>query len=202
VLDSYVKDKLALYTKFSHFACTSECPRYGCRSDLTVSASLLEIHVQSRFLRRSVRSLFDFAYKLSPSIDQGMARARIRFVLRKPCVFLKNGKMCGIYEMRTAVCALFPEHLGLMDDEARRVYVEANRIESYLCVSNLGAVSDERKEALQKLLGLHQKEILATELYLFERAGFTVDLREDAAAVTKEVGEIPFVNIERLSDCS
>ncbi len=50
MLDAYLREKFDLYTLFSRFGCDDSCPRYGCRGDLVVSASLLDIHAQSRLL--------------------------------------------------------------------------------------------------------------------------------------------------------
>jgi len=200
--DRYFQEKLRLYMQFSRFACAQDCPRYGCRSDLVVSASLLEIHGQAEFLKRPALEVFRRAYRLSPVIDQGLHRVRMRFTLRKPCVFLENGLTCGIYASRPAVCALFPEYLASFSGEERRRFQAANDIAHYPCVAEGGLLlTAEREEAIRRLWRIHEKELLATEIYLFGLAGFGVDLRQDMAALAGgAAGEIPYAIVEKALD--
>ncbi len=200
--DAYSQDKLSLYAQSSAFACDGACPRFGCRSDLAVAVSLHELYEQGRFLKTRTLDVFGAACTLSLSIEQGLDRARIRILLRKPCVFLDSAMMCSIHAVRPAVCALFPEHLALLTDEERRAYIRDNGLEAYPCVSGPAGVSDARKEALSRLRHIHTREILATEIYLFGYAGFTVDLRSDIVDASATIeGTLPFAAVEASFDC-
>ncbi len=70
MVESYIDDKHSLYSQFSRFACDDACPRYGCRTDLIVGVSILEIYEQARLLKRPVLELFNLAYRLSPVVDE------------------------------------------------------------------------------------------------------------------------------------
>jgi hypothetical protein len=109
--------------------------------------------------------------------------------------------MCSIHAVRPAVCALFPEHLALLTDGERRAYIRDNGLEAYPCVSGPAGVSDARKEALRRLRLIHTREILATEIYLFGYAGFTVDLRSDIVDASATIeGTLPFAAVEASLD--
>lgn len=191
--DAALKDKLSLYARSSGFTCEDACPRFGCRGDLTVAVSLHELYAQGRALKQRTLDLFDAACRLSPSIELGLDMARIRIVLRKPCIFLDGDMMCSIHAVRPAVCALFPEHLALLADEERQAYIRDNGLDAYPCVDGWAGVSAARREALQRLRHIHTREILATEIYLFGRAGFTVDLRSDIVETSATIkGPLPF----------
>ncbi len=194
MIDSYVREKTDLYARDSVFSCNDACPRYGCRGDLVVSASLLEMYLQSRFLRVTLFDLFNKAFEISPSLDEGLDRARLRFRLKKPCPFLENEKACGIYPLRPAPCALFPEHLGLLEDGERRVHIERSGIGHYPCVDGSRLLlSEAREAALRHLWRLHTTEIFATDIYLFDVADFSVDLREALLEISGGDGvEIPY----------
>jgi len=191
---------LDLYSRGSRFGCEEACPRYGCKGDLLVSAGLFEILAQGRILNKPMAELLGFAYRLSPSADDGLSKVRIRFTLRKPCLFLEGGRTCSIYEARPAECALFPEYLGLLPETERREHCERNGMAAYPCVTDSAlSLSPERKETLRGLQRIHQKEIMATEICLFGVAGFSVDLRQDAAAATEAAGaRIPYEKAEEV----
>ncbi len=198
MIESFARAKLDLYSRGSRFSCDEACPRYGCRGDLLVSAGLFEILAQGRILGRSVADLLRLAYRLSPFADAGLSKVRMRFTLRKPCLFLENGRTCSIYEARPTACALFPEYLALLPETERREYCERNGMGDYPCVTD-GALSlsAEREEAIRRLQLVHWKEVMATEICLFGHAGFSVDLREDVAAVSDTAGAIvPYGKIE------
>ena len=184
MLELHIGKKRDLYAKSSTFKCEEGCPRYGCRSDLVVSASFLDMAAQARGLGEGLRALFERAYRPAPSYGEaGLGSVRVRLTLRKPCVFLADMGLCMTYADRPAVCALFPEYLFLWPEGRRRDYITENEIASYPCLAAPAVVGPERKEALVGLLRIHETEILATEVCLFGVAGFAVDLREDAAAL-------------------
>jgi Fe-S-cluster containining protein len=193
MIDAYVREKTDLYGEHSDFSCDDKCPRYGCRSNLVVAPSLLELYVQSRFLGVTVADLFNRAFDISPFTHEGLERVRIRFCLKKPCPFLDKGKTCGIYSVRPAACALFPEYLGLLGDrERRREYIAEGGIDHYPCVKTI-VLSEARTETLHRLWRLHAVEICATEIYLFDIAGFSVDLREALLGIAHGgTGRIPY----------
>jgi Fe-S-cluster containining protein len=198
VIESFAETKLDLYSRASRFSCEEGCPRYGCKGDLLVSAGLFEILAQARILKRSTADLLRLAYRMSPAADDGLSKVRIRFTLRKPCVFLEDSRTCSIYEARPAECALFPEYLGLLPEPERREQCERNGVLGYPCVTDSAlSLRAPRKEALLSLQRVHLKEIMATEICLFGKAGFSVDLRQDAAAATDGAGaRIPFRKVE------
>jgi Fe-S-cluster containining protein len=201
LLDAYLRDKLSLYTQSSDFACDDACARFGCRSDLVVAVSLHELCGQGGFLKTRALDVFDAACRLSPSIDQGLDKARVRIVVRKPCVFLDSAMICSIHAVRPAVCALFPEHLALLTDEERQSYIRDNGLETYPCVSRSAGVSAARKEVLRRLRLIHTREILATEIYLFGCAGFAVDLRSDIVDASATIeATVPFAAVEASLD--
>ena len=106
-------------------------------------------------------------------MEHGYDKARVRFILRKPCAFLDEKGYCAVYEKRPAACALFPEYLRI-----------SGAIDSYRlfpCVGHLGEASESRKGSLKRLFSMHSKEIYAGEIYLFCCAGYTVDIREEIA---------------------
>lgn len=177
MLDAWLGEKGSLYTKDSLFRCDDACPRYGCRGELLVDVSLLEVCVLSRHLDRPALEVFDRYCSTVPFVEHGFEAARVRFVLRKPCLFLDNSGYCAIYAKRPAACALFPEFLSLNGD--REDYVIGNNLGRYPCIEHFADVPEARKDALAALWKMHQKEIYAGEIYLFGRAGFTVDLREE-----------------------
>jgi len=191
---------LDLYSRASRFSCEDRCPRYGCKGDLLVSAGLFEILAQCRILNRSAADLLGLAYRMSACADDGLAKVRIRFTLRKPCIFLEDGRTCSIYEARPAECALFPEYLGLLAETERREQCERNGVLGYPCVTDSAlSLSAPREEALLSLQRIHLKEIMATEICLFGKAGFSVDLRQDVAAATDGAGaRIPFRKVEEV----
>ena len=200
VIESYLIDKGALYSQFSRFACEDGCPRYGCKSDLAVSASLMELYGQALFLRRSMLEVFHLAYRLSPFVEEGLDRVRIRITLKKPCIFLENGKLCSIYPARPAVCALFPEFLALIPEKERMEYIGDNGIGAYPCVrQDSYRLTRQRAEAVRRLQRIHEKEIFGTEVYLFGLAGFSVDLREEMLGLYPEptAGKVPYGSIEK-----
>jgi hypothetical protein len=47
VLERHIEEKLGLSTKSSFFTCDAGCARYGCRGDLVVGASFLDIAVHA-----------------------------------------------------------------------------------------------------------------------------------------------------------
>jgi len=191
---------LDLYSRASRFGCDEGCPRYGCKGNLLVSAGLFEVLAQGRMLNRSAADLLRLAYRISPSADDGLSKVRIRFTLRKPCVFLEDGRTCSIYEARPAECALFPEHLGLLPEHERKEQCERNGTAGYPCVTDSAlSLSAPRKATLLSLMLIHRKEIMATEVCLFGKAGFSVDLRQDAAAAFDGVGaRIPFEKLQEV----
>jgi Fe-S-cluster containining protein len=198
VIESFAGAKFDLYSRGSRFHCGEACPRYGCKGDLLVSAGLFEVLAQGRILHRSMADLLGSAYRLSPFADAGLSKVRIRFTLRKPCVFLEKGRTCSIYEARPAACALFPEYLALLPETERREYCEHSGVGHYPCIAD-GALSlsAEREEAIRRLQVIRRKEVMATEICLFGRAGFSVDLRQDVAAVSETAGAtIPYGKIE------
>jgi Fe-S-cluster containining protein len=192
VLDAWLGEKGSLYTKDSLFRCDDACPRYGCRGELLVDASLLEVCVLARHLGRLALEVFDRYCSMVPFVEHGFEAARIRFVLRKPCLFLDNSGYCTIYATRPAACALFPEFLSLQGN--RKDYVIGNGLGYYPCIEHFAQVPEARKDALAALWKIHQKEIYAGEIYLFGRAGFTVDLREELGRryEGREGGAVPF----------
>ncbi len=201
MLDAYLQDKVSLYTQSSDFACDTACPRFGCRGGLVIAVSLLEVYAQARFLKQGTLDVFSAACKLSPSIEQGLDKARIRIVMRKPCLFLNEAMLCSIHAVRPAVCALFPEYLALLTDEERQAYIRDNGLEGYPCVSGSVGAQAVRKEALRSLWRIHTKEILAAEIYLFGYAGFTVDLRSDIIDASATIERtLPFAAIEAALD--
>jgi hypothetical protein len=54
VLDAWLGEKGNPYTKESLFRCDDACPRYGCRGELLVDVTLLELSAQARHLDRPV----------------------------------------------------------------------------------------------------------------------------------------------------
>ena len=90
MIESFARAKFDLYSRGSRFICEEACPRYGCKGDLRVSAGLFEILAQGRILNRSMADLLRLAYRLSPFADAGLSKVRIRFTLRKPCLFRKS----------------------------------------------------------------------------------------------------------------
>jgi Fe-S-cluster containining protein len=199
--DASARDKHLLYAQSSDFACDAACGRFGCRGELAVTVSLHELYGLGRFLKRSTLDVFGAACRLSPSIEKGLGRARIRVLLRKPCVFLDGAMMCSVHAVRPAVCALFPEHLALLEDGQRQAYIRDNGLEACPCTAGTARVSEARKEALRSLLLIHTREILATEIYLFGHAGFAVDLRSDIVDASATIeGTLPFTEVEASLD--
>jgi len=192
VLDSWLGEKGSLYTTGSLFRCDDACPRYGCRGELLVSVSLLEVCVQARQIGRPAIEVFHRYCSTVPFVENGLRTARVRFVLRKPCLFLDKDGYCAIYAVRPAACALFPEFLSLHED--KEGYVNGNGLSHYPCIEHFSDVSEARKQTLAALWNIHQKEIYAGEIYLFGRAGFTLDLREELGcrADSLEEGALPF----------
>ena len=173
MLDAWLGEKHSLYNKDSSFKCDDTCPRYGCRGDLLVDASLFEIYALAKYLQRPVAETFKRYFSLAPFVEHGFDRVRVRFALSKPCPFLNEKGYCTVYEKRPAACALFPEYLSI-----------AGTIDSYVefpCVSYAGDVPESRKDALKNLFSMHSKEMYAGEIYLFGCAGYTVDIREEIA---------------------
>ena len=181
MIESFARAKFDLYSRGSRFHCDEACPRYGCRGSLVVSAVLFEVLTQARVFGRQAADFFSFAYRLGTiPLDEDLSRVRIRITLRKPCVFLEDGRNCSMYRVRPAACALFPEHLALLPEARRKEYIENNGMGHYPCVADPGlGLSAEREEAIRRLWRMHQLEVLATEICLFGIAGFSVDLRED-----------------------
>ena len=192
MLDAWLAEKGKLYTKDSLFRCDDACPRYGCRGELLVNVSLLEVCVQAKHLDRPVSEVFDRYCSTAPFVEHGLEAARVRFVVRKPCLFLDDAGYCAIYAARPAACALFPEFLSLRADRAD--YVSGSNLSRYPCIEHFADVPEARKDALTLLWSMHQKEIYAGEIYLFGRAGFTVDLREEVGRRRdgREAGVVPF----------
>ena len=198
MIESFARAKNDLYSRGARFSCEEACPRYGCKGDLLVSAGLFEILSQGRILGRSMAELLRGAYRLSPFADAGLSEVRIRLTLRKPRAFLENGRTCSIYEARPAECALFPEYLGLLPETERKEYCERTGVGDYPCVTDAAlSLSAEREEAIRRLQLIHRKEVIATEISLFGRAGFSVDLRHDVVAVSDTAEAIiPYGKIE------
>jgi len=192
VLDAWLGEKGNLYTKESLFRCDDACPRYGCRGELLVDVTLLELSVQARHLGQPVLEVFDRFCSMVPFVEHGLERVRVRFVLRKPCLFLDDSGYCAIYTVRPAACALFPEFLSL--DADRQEYVAGSDLSRYPCIEHFADVPEARKDALAMLSRMHQKEIYAGEIYLFGRAGFTLDLREEVSRRCdgRDGGVVPF----------
>jgi Fe-S-cluster containining protein len=198
VIDSYIHDKHDLYSRHSRFACEGACPRFGCKTDLVVGVSLLEIRQQAELLRRPTLDVFRFACKLSPFIDGGFDRVRVRIALKKPCVYLENSRQCAIHSVRPAACALFPEFLGILSEEERQKYIDGNGVGHYPCVRHDAlCLTPERAEAVRRLRRIYEKEVYATELCLFGLAGFSVDLREEVLALRYSgAGPVPYARTE------
>jgi Fe-S-cluster containining protein len=192
VLDAWLGKKGNLYTKDSLFRCDDACPRYGCRGELLVNVSLFEVCAQAKHLGRPVLEVFDRYCSTVPFVEDGLWATRIRFVLRKPCLFLDDAGYCAIYAVRPAACALFPEYLSLHGDG--NGHVIRNELSRYPCIEHFTDVPEARKDALAMLWKIHQKEIYAGEIYLFGRAGFTIDLREEVGCrfQGREGGAVPF----------
>jgi Fe-S-cluster containining protein len=180
VIESYLAEKNALYNGSSSAACPSACPRYGCGGDLVVTASLLEIFSQARFLGMEKAVLFGQAFRIGAAVISGLADVRIRFVLNKPCQFLDRRGACTIYPVRPAVCALFPEYLSLHPLEERKTLIESHGIGHFPCVEK--AAFDlplKRVGELRELRRIHSVEILADNIFLFGSGSFSIDLREE-----------------------
>ena len=178
MIESFTRAKFDLYSRGPRFSCEEACPRYGCKGDLLVSTGLFEILAQGRILNRSMADLLRFAYRLSPFADAGLAKVRIRFTLRKPCAV--PGKRPDVLYLRSPSRGMrpFPEYLGLLPEPERREYCERIGVGDYPCVTKCGPLPEaEREEAIRRLQLIHRKEVMATEICLFGRAGFSVDLR-------------------------
>ncbi len=175
LLDEWLGGKLSLYDKGSLFRCTGSCPRHGCCGELVVTISVLEGYVIARQLGRPAPEVFERYFELAPHLDDGLGAARIRFVLKKPCLFLDNADWCSMYGQRPAACALFPEHVSISGQG--EVY------RTFPCVEEAADLPEPRKLALKSLTALQRAEIYAGEIFLFGFAGFTVDLRHEAARV-------------------
>lgn len=198
MIESFAHARFDLYSRGSRFSCEDGCPRHGCKGDLLVSAGLFEVLAQGRILGRPMADLFRSAYRLSPAADDGLSKVRIRFTMRKPCVFLEDGRTCAIYAVRPAECALFPEYLGLLPDTERKGHCERIGVAEYPCVTDSAlSLSAERGDALRSLQRIHHEEIMATEICLFGVAGFSVDLRQDVAAVA-DGARISFGKVEEV----
>jgi len=181
VIDASLSEKTDLYTKESLFKCNDACLCDGCSGDLVVSVSLLEIWALARRLHRPVLEVFDHYCRTIPFVEHDLGAVRVRFALRKPCLFLTEAGGCTIYAARPAVCALFPEFLSLRGD--RDEYIKEMDLSAYPCIEQFADASGARKDALTRLVSMHWEEIYAGEIYLFGRAGFTVDLREEVSRI-------------------
>jgi Fe-S-cluster containining protein len=181
VIDALLSEKGNLYKEDSLFRCDDACLCDGCRGDLVVSVSLPEIWAQAKYLCRPVLEVFDHYCCTVPFVEHNLGAARVRFALRKPCLFLNHAGYCTVYAVRPAACALFPEFLSLRTD--RDDCVKDMELDSYPCVEHLPDVPEARKDALTRLAKIHQEEIYGGEIYLFGHAGFTVDLREEVSRI-------------------
>jgi Fe-S-cluster containining protein len=181
VLDAWLSEKSNLCTKESLFRCDDACPRYGCRGELLVTVTLLELKAQARHLGRPVLEVFDQFCCTVPFVEHGLDSVRVRFVLRKPCLFLDDAGYCAIYPLRPAACALFPEFLSLNGDGWD--YVTGSDLSHYPCIEHFAEVPEARKDVLATLMSMHRKEVYAGEIYLFGHAGFSFDLREEVSRV-------------------
>ncbi len=177
VLDAWLREKGDLYAKGSLFKCDDACPRYGCRGDMLVTVTLLELKSLAVYLSRPALDVFDRFCSVAPFVEQGVERVRVRFVLRKPCLFLEESGYCAVYPLRPAACALFPEFLSVHADGA--VYRADSDLARYPCIERFTEVPEARKEALKALHGIHRKEVYAGEIYLFGQAGASFDPREE-----------------------
>lgn len=78
MLDAWLGEKADLYTKESSFRCDDACPRYGCRGELLVTISLLELSAQARHLGRPALDVFDRFCCTVPFVEHGLERVRVR----------------------------------------------------------------------------------------------------------------------------
>jgi Fe-S-cluster containining protein len=180
VIESYLAEKIGLYNGSSAAACPDGCPRYGCRGDLVVTASLLEIFSQARFLQIDVATLFSQAFRISAAAYSGLADVRIRFVLSKPCRFLAGSGVCTTYSVRPAACALFPEYLSLHSSEERKTLIQHNEIRHFPCVANVDFdLPPKRLAELRELRRIHGVELFADSIFLFGSGSFSIDLRKE-----------------------
>jgi Fe-S-cluster containining protein len=180
VIESYLAEKTGLYNGSSAVVCPSTCPRYGCRGDLVITASLLEIFSQARFLKKDVATLFSQAFRTSAAVNSGLADIRIRFVLSEPCRFLDGNGVCTIYSVRPAACALFPEYLSLHSSEERRTLIQHHEIGHFPCIAKGDFdLPPERVAELRELRRIHGMEILADGIFLFGSGSFSIDLRKE-----------------------
>ena len=111
----------------------------------------------------------------------------MRIVLRKPCPFLWEAGRCSVYGVRPAACALFPEFLSLAENEEQSTSRED--VGKYPCINHCVDMPMKRKDALIALMRMHRKEVFAGEIYLFGRAGFTIDIREDLSGMCGQTSE-------------
>ncbi len=182
MLDAWLSTKGNLYARHSTFACDKACPRYGCQGDLLVTTSLLEICVLARRSGQAPLGAFDRYYRIVPYTGDNPATTRVRFILRKPCPFLNNDGYCGVYALRPAACALFPEFLSLYPDKEN--YIKENSLGLFPCIEHFSDVSEARRETLESLWSMHRKELYLDDIYLFGYAGFRIDIREAVSMLT------------------
>lgn len=192
MLDAWLSEKANLYTKDSSFRCRDGCVCPGCRGDLLVNVSLVEVSVLSNHLDRPSLEVIEHYCHVAPFVQHDFRTARVHIVFHKPCPFLAVTGRCSIYTVRPAACALFPESLSLRT--GRDESFNGGDPNHYPCIDPFADVSGQRKDALTALTRMHRNEVYSGEIYLFGQAGFTVDLREDVSRICDESTEkvVPF----------
>lgn len=182
----------SLLSQHTRMQCPPACKRPGCqRPDLLVEVTLFDLWVLSQRMGRSVCDLFPDPVGLRLGTSPGWPfRKRVVLALKKPCPFLLES-LCSVYEARPIPCALFPENIAV-DPDRLSAFGSGEDIEVYHCLSNLPAVTEERRQAILALEKRVSSERFVTHLILFGEAPFLIDFTQEAALISEpaETGDL------------
>lgn len=204
-MESYLKDRSRLFNADSEFSCPDECDRRGCKDpQLHVSVSLIDLIALSRNYGKKVSQLFRENLKIGfdPLLGREPWVGRLSLELKKPCVFF-DGKWCSVYGSRPIPCALFPEYLWMTYPPD--TLLQRELIRDFPCIQRPGAISPQRRQALQQLSEMCLREFFLSDLYLFGVSPLIIDLKNIAGEGLDELSkrkdglfQLPHEKVEKM----